>query len=192
MKGGIGMKYNVLCQTFKGVRPWVYLVICLAVILGGCQKKEIPLSKAAEACKKGMLEEMSMLTTALTGPVAQQDWQAAEAMLQTSFDKLKKEGKPAPFRIGVLDRDAITRVMVPPRKDESLDFRNYAPARVVYEQKKMTQAMLYLEGNKIFILVGPLLQQSQVTGAVVLVFPEEEIHKCHLSDQEFLGIDFNR
>jgi hypothetical protein len=82
--------------------------------------------------------------------------------------------------------------MVPDRASGSFDFSAYAPARVVYEQKKMTQAMLYLEGKKIFVLIGPLLQQDKVTGAVVLVFPEEELHKCHLSDQEFLSIDFNR
>jgi hypothetical protein len=186
------MKHDVLYQTARGARSWVYLVICLAVVLGGCQKKEIPLSKEAQACKNEMLGEMHMLTSALTGPVSQQDWQAAESILRTSFDKLNKEGKLIPLRIGILDRDAITKVMVPPRKDESLDFRNYAPARVVYEQQKITQAMLYLEGNKIFILVGPLLQQSRVIGAVVLVFPEKEIQKCKLSDQEFLSIDFNR
>jgi hypothetical protein len=186
------MKHDVLCQTFRGARSWVYLVICLAVFLGGCQEKEIPLSKAAQTCKAEMLGEMNMLTTALTGPVAQQDWQAAESILRSSFDKLKKAGKLSPFRVGVFDRHAITQVMVPPRQGEALDFRNYAPARVVYEQKKMAQAVLYLEGHQIFVLVAPLLQQSQVTGAVVLVFPEEEIQKCHLSDQEFLSIDFNR
>jgi hypothetical protein len=186
------MKRDVLYQTARGARSWVYLVVCLAVILGGCQKKEIPLSKTAQTCKTEMLGEMNMLTTALTGPVAQQDWQASDSILQSSFDRLKKEGKLMPFRIGVMDRDAITRAMIPPRKGEALDFRNYAPARVVYEQKKMAQAVLYLEGHKIFVLVAPLLRQDEITGAVALVFPEEEIQKCHLSDQEFMSIDFNR
>jgi hypothetical protein len=186
------MNHDVLCRTARGARSWVYLAVCLAVFLGGCQKKEIPLSKAAQACKVEMLGEMNMLTTALTGPVAQQDWQAAESILQSSFDKLKKEGKLIPLRMGVFDRNAITQVMVPPRKGEALDFRNYAPARVVYEQKKMAQAVLYLEGHQIFVLVAPLLREDQVTGAVVLVFPEEEIQKCHLSGQEFVSIDFNK
>ncbi len=186
------MKREVLGRTARGARLWVYLVICLAVVLGGCQKKEVPLSKTAEACKVEMQGEMQMLTTALTGPVAQQDWPAVEAILQSSFNKLKEQGKLKPLRVGVMDRDAIARVMVPPRQGAPLDFRNYAPARVVYEQKKIAQAMLYLEGQKIFVLVGPLLRQDQVAGAAVLVFPEEELKKCHLSDQEFLNIDFNR
>ena len=186
------MRFDALCQTAGRARLWVFLAICLVVILGGCQKKEIPLSKAAQACKTDMLGQMRLLTTALTGPVAQQDWQAAQSSLQTSFDKLQKEGKLTPFRIGVLDRDGITQVMVPPGKGGSLDFSAYAPARVVYEQQKMAQAMLYLGGKKIFVLIGPFLRQNQVTGAAVLVFPEEEIQKCHLSDQEFMSIDFNR
>jgi len=186
------MNHDVLCRTARGARSWVYLVICLAVFPGGCQKKEIPLSKTAQTCKAEMLGEMNMLTAALTGPVAQQDWRAAESISQSSFDKLKKAGKLMPFRVGVMDQNAIAQVMVPPRQGEALDFRNYAPARMVYEQKKMAQAVLYLEGHKIFVLVAPLLRQNQVTGAVVLVFPEEEIQKCHLSDQEFMSIDFNK
>jgi hypothetical protein len=186
------MKHATQRQVAKQACLWVCLVICLVVILGGCQQKEIPLSKAAQACKNNMLAEMKMLTTAVTGPVAQQDWQAIETILQAFCEKLEKEGKLVPFKIVVLDQNGITRVMVPPRKDGSMDFSSYAPARVVYEQKKMTQAMLYFEGKKIFVLLGPLLQQDQIIGGVALVFPEEELQKCHLSDKEFMSIDFNQ
>jgi hypothetical protein len=186
------MKLDALCQTARRACPWVYLVICLIVILGGCQKKEIPLSKAAQTCKMDMLGEMNMLTAALTKPVAQQDWQAAEPILKTSFEKLTKEGKLIPLRMGVLDRNGIAQAMVPPRKGVPLDFRSYAPARVVFEQKKIAQGRLYIEGKKMFVLAAPLLQQDRVTGVVVIGFPEEELQKCHLSDQEFMDIDFNK
>jgi hypothetical protein len=187
------MKQNVLGQTARRARSWVYLVICLTVILGGCSKKEVPLSKAGETCKKTLLAEMNMLTTALTGPVAQQDWGAVNTILQTSFEKLQKEkGMFAPDRLGVLDRDGITQGVFPTRRIGKMDFGNYQPARVVYEQKRMTQTMLYLEGNKIYVLIGPLLQKDQLTGAVVMIFSEESLQKWHVPEKEFLGIDFNQ
>jgi hypothetical protein len=186
------MRFDSLGQTARRLCPWVCLVICLAIILGGCQKKEVPLNKAGEACRKALLGEMNMLTEALAGAVAKQDWGALEPILQTSLEKLKKEGKFVPFRIGVLDQNAITRAMFPPREGGALDFRNYQPAQTVFEQKKKTQAMLYLEGKKIFILVAPILQQDQITGAVVLAFPEAELQKWQVSDKEFLSIDFNQ
>jgi hypothetical protein len=179
-------------QTARRAYPGVCLVICLAMILGGCQSKEIPLSKAADSCRKALLGEMNMLKAALAGPVSKQDWGAVEPILQSSFEKLKQEGKFIPFRIGVLDQNAISRGMFPPRKGEALDFSNYQPGRTVYEQKRITQAMLYLEGKKIFVLIAPLLQTDQVSGAVAMVFPEEEIQKWHVPEKEFLSIDFNK
>ncbi len=185
------MKCEAFCQTARRSCPWICLVICLAVLLGGCGKKEIPLSKVAQTCRKTLLAEINMLTAALTGPVAQQDWGTVGTILQTSFEKLQKEGMFAPDRIGVLDRDGITQGMFPPRKIGAMDFSNYQPARIVYEQKKRTQSMLYLEGSKIFVLISPLLQKDQVTGAAVMVFPEKELQKWHVSEKEFLGLDFN-
>ena len=186
------MRHGALYKIVKRACPWVYLVICLVVIVGGCQKKEIPLSKAAQTCKETLLAEMNGLTTALAGPVAKQDWGALEPILQTSFEKLEKDGKFVPARLGVLDRDGITQGMFPLRKGGPLDFRNYEPVKVVYEQKRKTQAMLHLEGKKIFIFMAPLLQQDQVTGAVVMGFPEEELQKRRVPEKEFLSIDFNQ
>jgi hypothetical protein len=186
------MRSNLSGQFAKRACPWVGLVICVALILGGCQKKEVPLSKAAEACKQALLGEMNMLKAALAGPAAKQDWGAVEPILQSSFEKLKQEGKFIPFRIGVLDQNTITKGMFPPRKGEALDFSNYQPGRTVYEQKRISQAMLYLEGKKIFVLIAPLLQQNRVTGAVVMAFPEEELQKGNVPEKEFLSIDFNQ
>jgi hypothetical protein len=180
------------CRTARRMGPWACLAICLAVILGGCQAKEPPLNKQAQVVRTGLLGEMNKLTTALTGPVAKQDWGAVETILQASSEKMEKEGKFIPMRIAVLDLDGITQGMFPPRKGEPLDFRNYQPAKIVFEQKRKTQARLYLEGKKIFILMAPILQQDKVTGAVVMAFPEAELQKWHVPEKEFLGIDFNQ
>ena len=186
------MKHHVLCQTGRWACTWVGLVICLAVILGGCGKKEVPLTKAGQKCKKALLAEMNELTTALTGSVAQEDWVTTEKILQTSFEKLQNEGIFAPERIAVLDRNGITQGGFPPRTIRAMDFSSYQQARIVYEQKKITPTMLYLEGNKIFVLIGPLLQKNQVIGAALMIFPDESLKKWQVSEQEFLSIDFNR
>jgi hypothetical protein len=186
------MRCNVLGQTGRPARSWVYLVICLALILAGCSKKEIPLSKGGEACKKALLGEMHMLTAALAGPVAGQDWGAVQTILQTYLEKLQKEGRFVPDRIGVLDSNGITQGVFPPRRIGRMDFSNYQPARMVYEQKRITQTVLYLEGKKIFVLLAPLLQKDQVTGAAVMVFPEESLQKWQVPEKEFLSIDFNQ
>lgn len=186
------MRQARLCRTVRHLGLWAYLVICLAVILGGCQSQEAPLNKNVLACKQELLGEMHKLTAALTEPAAKQDWGAVETILQTSYEKMEKDGKFVPFRIAVLDVDGITQGMFPPKKGEPLDFRNYEPAKIVFDQKRKTQARLYLEGKKIFIFMAPLLQKDQVTGAVVMGFSEAELQKRQVPEKEFLAIDFNQ
>ena len=149
------MKHHVLCQTGRWACTWVGLVICLAVILGGCGKKEVPLTKAAQKCKKALLAEMGELTTALTGSVAQEDWVTTEKILQTSFEKLQKEGMFAPERIAVLDRNGITQGGFPPRKIRAMDFSSYQQARIVYEQKRIIPTCCISKGTKYLFLSRP-------------------------------------
>jgi hypothetical protein len=186
------MKFNSLYQTGRRLFPWACLVICFAVFLGGCQAKEPPLSKQAQAVRQGLLGEVNKLTTEVAEPAAKQDWGALGPILQNSYQEMKKRGGFVPFRIVVLDRDGITQERFPPVRQENLDFSNYEPAKTVFNEKKKTQAMLYLEGTKIFILIAPILQQDQVTGAVVMGFPDQELQKWKISEKEFLAIDFNK
>jgi hypothetical protein len=186
------MKDNALCQTARRACPWAYLVICLAVILGGCQSKETPLSKQAQAVRQELLGEMTQLSGALAEPVAKQEWQALGPILQSSYQEMKKQGRLVPIRIVVLDRDGLIQDRFPPTSQEKLDFSKYEPTKIVFGQKRKTQARLYLEGKKIFIVMAPLLQQDQVTGAVVMGFSEEELQKWQVPEKEFLSIDFNQ
>lgn len=185
------MKHHAFRQTDRRACPWACLVICLAVMVGGCQSKEIPLSKAAQACKQGLLGEMNKLTPPLVVPVAKQDWPAVAAILEKSFENMEKEGRFIPVRLVVLDRDGITRGFFPQREGQ-LNFSNYEPTRMVFEEKKITQAVLYLAGAKIYILMAPILWQDQVTGAVVMGFPEKDLEKWKVPEKEFLSIDFNQ
>jgi hypothetical protein len=185
------MQRAFLSQTARRSYLWACLGVCVAVILGGCQSKEVPLSKAAQAVKQGLLGEMARLRTPLAEPVAKQDWQAVIAILQTSYEKMEKEGKFIPARIVVLDRNGVTQVRYPPVKGGPLDFSNYEQVKTVFAKKQKIQAMLYLEGKKVFLLIAPLLQPGQVAGAVVMGFPEEELQRWEVPEKEFLSIDFN-
>jgi|UniRef100_A0A7C3Z3A4 hypothetical protein len=184
-------QHEVVGQAAGRMSRWVYLLIGLSVISGGCGSPEVQLSKAGQACKAGLLREMALLTTALAGPVAQQDWDALQPILQNCYGRIEREGGFVPFRIVVLDQNGIVQAVFPESKQGKLDFSNYDPTRMVYAQKRKVQALLYLEGKKIFIFMAPVLHNHQVSGAVVMGFPEEALEKWQVSEKEFLSIDFN-
>ncbi|MFZ2086949.1 MAG: hypothetical protein WAU47_00105, partial [Desulfobaccales bacterium] len=177
----------------RGHALWVYLLMGLAVVFGGCQAKEVPLSQEAQGLKKDMLGELDKLTAAVLTPAARQDWQALNPIVQTFYEEMVKAGKVLPFRIGVLDRDGVARGMFPPAKEQGLDFSGYATTKTVFNEKKKAQTALHLGEKKIFAVVSPLLEKNQVIGAVALVFIEEELQKTwKVSEKEFLVIDFNK
>jgi hypothetical protein len=189
------MKTYSFCQTAKRACPWAYLIICiicLAVVLGGCQSKGPSLSREAQVVKKELLAEMNKLTTALTEPVAKQDWEAVGTILQTSSAEMKKSGQVVPAILVVLDQNGITQGRFPPRKVGQMDFMNYEPTQIVFNEKRKTQAMVYLGGSKVFVFLAPVLKNDQVIGAVAMGFPEEELQRWKVSENEFLGIDFNQ
>ncbi len=176
----------------RSVCPWFCLVIMFALIVGGCSKGA-PLSKNAEALKKQLLSEMNILTAALVAPVAQQDWQAVEPILQAKVAELKNRGDVAPASIVVVDQNAISQARFPAGEHrQGLDFMNYQPAQVVFTEKKKTQAQLFVGDKKIYVCIAPILQQDQVIGAVAMGFPEEDLKIWKVSEQEFLNIDFNQ
>jgi hypothetical protein len=169
------------------------MFICLAVVLGGCQAKEAPLSKEAQTLKQEVLGELEQLGALLLKPAAQEDWPAAKDLLQAAYEEMVKSGKAAPFRIGVLDRHGVVQGMFPPAKEKQLDFSGYTLAKTVYTERKTAKAVLYVGEIKIFIVVAPLHQQDRILGAVALGFTEEELEKTwKVSEKEFLAIDFNK
>jgi hypothetical protein len=181
-----------LVRAFTWPRFGLFVLICLAVILGGCGEKKPPLSEQAQSLKKEWLGEMKTLTTALVELVAQQNWEAAKPILQTCHEEMEKKGKFVPLKIGLMDRNGILQLTYPAAESEGFDFYNFQPVKSVYVNKKIAQAKLYVGTDKIFILIGPLLQKDQVTGAVLMALSEEELqNKWKVSEKEFLNIDFN-
>lgn len=187
------MNSAYLGKTVRQLSLSGLFLICLAVLLGGCQAPQPPLSPEAQALKTQVLGELEKLTPQLMEPVARQDWPAVEAILQAAYKNMQKEAKLVPEMIVVLDRNGITRARGPSLGERHLDFSNYAPAKVVFTKKRKTQATLYLKGTRILVVLAPILQKDNVIGAVTLSFPAGALEKqWHVSEKEFLSLDLNQ
>jgi hypothetical protein len=185
------MKHGALGPPAARSWVWLTLVVGLALLAGGCQSKEPPPSQAAQAFKIAVLGELNKLTAALAAPLAHQDWEAVPPILQASYEKMTQSGRVLPTSLVVLDRNGITQGRFPSRQTERLDFMAYDMAKAVFAEKKKVHARLYLGGSKIFVVVAPVLQQDQVTGAVAMGFSEEALRKDKISEKDFFGLNFN-
>jgi hypothetical protein len=186
------MKHHSMRPGIWSGRLLAGLIVSVAVLVGGCQSQAPPLSSEAQTVKKALLREMGKLTTALAEPVAEQDWEASKPILAASAEEMQKSGRTTGIYLAVLDRNGIMKDRFPPKKVEHLDFRNYGPAQTVFQEKKTAQAMLYLGGSKIFVLMAPLLKDNQVVGSVALGFTEEDLERWKVPEKEFLSINFNQ
>jgi hypothetical protein len=129
----------------------------------------------------------------LIDPAVSRNWQAVEPILQSSYENMKKEGKPVPLQIIVLDQNGITQARFPSEPDRHFDYSQYQPAKTVLKQKRKSQTVLYFGEEKILVLCAPLLQNNKVLGAVGLCYPKNELQKrWNVSEKEFLNLDFNQ
>ena len=168
-------------------------LICLALLLGGCQASKPKLSPEAKALEKQLLGDLKTLTPQLTGPVAQEDWSAVTSILQTAYENMSKEAKSVPELIVVLDRYGITQARFPSLEKGRFDFSNYAQAKKVFNEKTRVQAALYFKGTKIFVVLAPILQNNNLVGGVALAYPADALEKqWHVSEKEFMSLDLNQ
>lgn len=186
------MKHAIWGRAVRPACLWLLPVVGLVLLLGGCQAKEQPLSTAAQAFRGEVLGEMHKLTAALAAPLAHQDREAVRPILQTASAAMEKKGRLVPTTLAVLDENGITQGRFPGRDAGHLDFMNYDATKVVYKEKRIAQARLFLGGAKIFVVLAPVLKQDQVIGAVALGFSEEDLRKGKISEKDFLDLDFNK
>jgi hypothetical protein len=179
-------------KTVRQLKLSGVFLICLALLLGGCQAPRPPLSPEAKALKKQLLGNLKKLTPQLIGPVAQEDWPAANSILETAYKNMQQEGKLVPEMIVVLDRNAITQARFPSPHERRYDFSNYAPAKKVFNEKSKVQAALYFKGTKIFVVIAPILQDNNLVGGVALAYPADALEKqWHVSEKEFMSLNLN-
>jgi len=186
------MKCGHLATAIQRAKRGGVFLICLAVIWGGCRTQEPQMSPEVQALKQELLGQIQTLTTQLMKPVSQQDWDAVKPILQTVYETMEKEAKLLPLLIIVLDREGITRTRVPSEVEKHFDFSRYKLARVAFEKKRKTSALLYLGEQKIFLLLAPLLQNNKVLGAVAICLSQNQLQQRQVSQEEFLSLDFNR
>jgi hypothetical protein len=186
------MKSDALYRRVRRAVPLACLLLGLAVMLMGCQSQGPSLGKAAETLKVELQAEMNKLIAALTEPAAQENWQAVQPILQAAYEEMQKKGKVVPAALLVMDKNGIAQDRFPPKNVGKMDFMSYEPAQTVYQNKKKAQAMFYLGGAKIFVLIAPILQGDQVAGAVAMGFPDEALKSWKVSEQDFLNINFNQ
>ncbi len=137
------MSYYQLTAS-KHAQAWGIFFICFAMFLGGCQAKTPPLSTEAQALKQELLNDMDQLTTALSEPVTQQDWEGARPILQKSFAEMERD-KLAPYRIVLIDRNVVTQVRYPAQKEEQWDYSSYKQTRPVFSEKRKNDYALSSE-----------------------------------------------
>ncbi len=186
---------NCTCsfQAAGWVRSWACLLICLALFLGGCQAKEPPLSKEAQALKKEMLKEIDKLTKALVEPVTKQDWEATKPILQKSYEEMKQAVKLVSIGIALMDQNGISQDMYPPQEKAHWDFSSYKEVKNAFDNQKIVTIKVYAKGEKVYGIIIPFLQKSKVIGAVVIGFSAKEMEeKRQISEKEFMSIDFNQ
>lgn len=186
------MKHHSMRQEIWSGRLLASLIVSVAVLVGGCQSQAPPLSPEAQTVKKALLREMEKLTTALTKPVAQQDWQAIKPILPALYEEMKKSGKVVPSYMVVMDRDGVVQDRLPHRQVEHFNFMSYDSVKIVFQGKKKAQDMLYFGGNKVFVFLAPVFNNDQVIGAAAMGFSEKELQRWKVAEKEFVSIDFNQ
>ena len=186
------MKSRCLFNAVSRVKLFAGLLICLALFSGGCQPKEPPLSKKAQALKKEMLQKMDKITQRLIEPVVKQDWEATKSILQEYYEEMKQGGKLELARIVVMDHNGISQDMYPFREGGHWDFSSYKEVREALDKQQKVTFKVFVRGDKVYGFIAPILQEGKVIGAAVTTFLAKDLEEnWQISEKEFLSIKFN-
>ena len=170
------------------------LVVMLTIILGGCQRSEPVLNPAQKSFKQDMRETIDRITTGISAPLSRRDVKGTQAkLMEVMPDNAKLCGK-CPFRVAVLDRNAIGVAACPHGPNQGKDFSNYDTIQKVPKNRRIAQKELYFQdGGVIYAIVAPILAAQEVVGVLTLALTQEDIKRYwDLSPQEYSQVDLNR
>lgn len=189
------MERGYLKKALKLNGPWV--VLLLMVLLGpgpGCQTQEHPLSPAAASFKQEIKECIDRLAGPLLEPVLKRDTAAINETLKKTEPEAIKLCRMCPFRIGVMDKNADTLAVYPPRKNKHLDFYNYEVVQQALKTRKIAHQRLFLQnGARLYAVCAPLVQKEQIVGLLAIALSADDARqRWGLTENEFLALDFNR
>ena len=174
---------------------WVIItLILLSVGIGGCGRKEPPLSKEALSLKKEIGERIEKYSPVFLDPLSRKDKAAVQAALAKLSIEFTRGGEPLTWGAAVLDKDGIALGALASGGPQSgLDYSNMKPVAEALKTGKMAQGKYYRQdGFNAYYVVKPLIRQDAVVGLFVLGLSVKElIENRGISEKEFMAIDFN-
>ncbi len=167
-----------------------FLIILL--IFCACSAKEPPLSPGAANFKQEVKDCITRLVAPLAGVMAQQDLPAVNKALAKAEPGIKL-CRMCPFQIGVVNQTGDIVARCPEKKEGTINFSGYGLFEQVQKSRRISQQRFFLQnGSEIYIIAVPLLYEGQMVGLLGLALDSAEaLHRWGLTDQEFLGLDFN-
>jgi len=170
------------------------LLIIFGLFLCGCKAKEPPLSPAAAAFKKEVAAELNKLSPLLIEPVAHKSTAQINVALQKFFSDPQNAGPLWPYKIVVTDKSGVAMGKYPVEKGYAMDFSNYSVVQKCLQDCKTTYGRLFsAKGAKFYIICSPILKGDEPTGILALGLDGADVdRKWHLTEKEFLALDFDR
>jgi hypothetical protein len=178
-----------------GMGLMVTIFVFLSIGMGGCGKREPPLSKEALSLKKEIKERIEKYSPIFLDPLSKGDKAAVQEALGKLSVEFTKEGQPLTWGAAVLDKDGIALgALTSGGPQAGLDYSNMKPVADALKNRKMAQGKFFRQdGFQAYYVVGPLLRQGEFVGLFVLGLSAKELNeKRGVSEKEFMVIDFNR
>jgi hypothetical protein len=176
-------------------RPLPYWLVLLSVLSGlwGCQSQEPPLSPEARLFVQEVQETIANLSVPLMKQIPEKNIPAINTILHKFYYEGKRKGRTL-FRMNVLDNTGVVLTAYPLNPAIGQYFGQYASVSGALQDKRISQERLLLaNGEVIFTICAPVLEQDKVVGALGLVLdPKTAMKKWGITLEKFLAINFNR
>jgi len=171
----------------------ILTMLLTALAPTGCGQAP-PLSPQGQAFKKEVGNMIHQMQQSLADPVATGDVPAIKNILQGFSGSTAGLCIDCPYKTAVLNREGILLTTFPNNEVVGRNFSSYRIVSEALQKERIAQSQAYLaDGTKIYFISAPLIFQNKVAGVVVLALSPADLEKkWHLSEKEFLAIDFNR
>jgi C4-dicarboxylate-specific signal transduction histidine kinase len=183
-----------LSENGGKVVPAVILsILLIALAITGCGPAAPPLSPQGKAFRNEVGGIIQKMQQSLAGPVAQNDVPAINQILQGLSKTTAGLCIDCPYRTAVLNKDGILLTTFPNNEMVGRNFSAYRGVADALHRQRIGQTRAYLpDGTKIYFISIPLITANQVVGVVGLALSPADLEKkWHLSEKEFLAINFN-
>jgi C4-dicarboxylate-specific signal transduction histidine kinase len=181
----------------KTVLVWrpvlMVLVLTTLWLTIGCGPQEPLLSPETQAFKLDIGSILGKMQQSLAEPTSQGNVQAIDKVLHYFAKTTTGMCVDCPYRLGVLNQKGDLLTTYPKNEIIGLNFSSYKHILTPLQKHKISQAQAFSgNGAKIYFIAAPVQKNNQVQGVIVLVLSPADLEKkWHLTEKEFLSIDFN-